>query len=254
MDKAEAQKSATIQAEYQVRETKISWDAAIKAEEVAKEATTKDIAATNWDEERIKLDAQREEVRNNLLQANIKKTDIENQEATKELGVKTNELKVAYEDMAGTYYENGTIKTDSKTDFEFDPIKIESNDPALPDPVVFETNEDQQLYKYSDYVKSTLPNHYYYTLPMINWINSNISTVKSWSTTTDGKAYTAELIRDLQQQLGNTTQTVDTWKAAWSNLVAIYLNSDASDYISGMDGYDAVKEKVESTIMLLNCI
>lgn len=244
LDKAEAQKSATIQAEYQVRETKISWDAAIKAEEVAKEATTKDIAATNWDEERIKLDAQREEVRNNLLQANIKKTDIENQEATKELGAKTNELKVAYEDMAGTYYENGTVKTESKTNFEFDPIKIESNDPALPDPVSFETNEDQQLYKYSDYVKSTLPN-YYYTLPMINWINSHISTVKSWSTTTDGKAYTAELIRDLQQQLGNTTQTVDTWKTGWSNLVAIYLNSDASDYISGMDGYDAVKEKVE---------
>ena len=245
LDKAEAQKSATIQAEYQVRETKISWDAAIKAEEVAKEATTKDIAATNWDEERIKLDAQREEVRNNLLQANIKKTDIENQEATKELGAKTNELKVAYEDMAGTYYENGTVKTDSKTDFEFDPIKIESNDPALPDPVSFETNEDQQLYKYSDYVKTTMPDYYYYTLPMISWINEKISIVKSWSTTTDGKAYTAELIRDLQQDLGYATNTVDTWKAAWSNLVAIYLNSDASDYISGVDGYDAVKEKVE---------
>lgn len=247
LDKAEAKKSATIQAEYQVKETKISWDAAIKAEEVAKEATTKDIAATNWDEERIKLDAQREEVRNNLLQANIKKTDIENQEATKELGVKTNELKVAYEDMAGTYYESGAIKTESKTEFEFDPIKIESNDPALPDPVLFETNENQQLYKYTDYVKTTLPNIYYnYTLPMISWINTQTNLVKSWSVDDQGRTYTAELIRDLQQQLKRETQTADDYKKMWSNLVAIYLNSDVFDNISGMDGFDAVQEKVDA--------
>ena len=239
LDKTKAQESLFVEAKYQVQETLASWEAKQKAETVAEEATKKEITATKWDEERIKLEAQKEAADKKWSQANTKKVDLANQDATKKLAAKTNELKATYEAMAGVWNEeNQRWDKESTEEFEFDPIKIQSNNPVLPqNPYVYAPYESLLKYKHSAYLDAVRNDG---KLPIIYNLNNEIEMVKSWGVDENGKAYTAQSILDYQQQLAQLTADSKMHREKWNNAVAVYLNSDK---IKEMDGYTALEEK-----------
>ena len=242
LDAAQSNELAKRQLARNVELAQREYDAAEKAYNVAKEAAEADFSSIEaLEKEKADLDAQLEEIEKQLADLETEKTKL--QTSTVAEAQKVEELKEAYEAIAGVWNEDGTLATPATKEYTLPEIKIQNrNIMGLPD-YINDWGIAEDKFTYSDYLLA-LAEEKADNFKQKKTLNNYIKDVNSWTRTANDDAWTNNDILENQEDLAEINATIEEDKAKWQKAVNAFQGKVEID-ATQMPGYENVKEAID---------
>lgn len=243
LDAAQSDELAKRQLARNVELKQREYDAAVEAYNVAKAAAEADFSSIEaLEAQKKELDNQLEGIEKQLADLKIERTKLETSTVTE--AQKVEELKEAYEAIAGVWNEDGTLATPATKEYTLPEIKIQNrNIMGLPTSING-WGIDETTFKYSDYLQA-LANETSESFSQKSTLNYYIKEVNSWTRTPNDDAWTNNAILTYENALENLNTAIEPIKANWLQAVEAFqgkLEMDATQ----MPGYEEVKEAVDA--------
>ena len=242
LDAAQSDELAKRQLARNVELKQREYDAAVEAYNVAKAAAEADFSSIEaLEAQKKELDNQLEGIEKQLADLEIERTKLETSTVTE--AQKVEELKEAYEAIAGVWNEDGTLATPATKEYTLPEIKIQNrNIMGLPT-YINDWGISKAEFKYSEYLLA-LSDGTADNFKQKETLNEYLKDVNSWTRTANGDAWTNNEILEMTPYLTNLNEQIEEKKAIWKQAVEAYqgkLETDATQ----MPGYDKVKEAVD---------
>lgn len=242
LDAAQSDELAKRQLARNVELKQREYDAAVEAYNVAKAAAEADFSSIEaLEAQKKELDNQLEGIEKQLADLEIERTKLETSTVTE--AQKVEELKEAYEAIAGVWDENGNLVTSATKEYTLPEIKIQNrNIMGLPT-YINDWGISKAEFKYSEYLLA-LSDGTADNFKQKETLNEYLKDVNSWTRTANGDAWTNNEILEMTPYLTNLNEQIKEKKAIWKQAVEAYqgkLETDATQ----MPGYDKVKEAVD---------
>ena len=243
LDAAQSDELAKRQLARNVELKQREYDAAVEAYNVAKAAAEADFSSIEaLEAQKKELDNQLEGIEKQLADLEIERTKLETSTVTE--AQKVEELKEAYEAIAGVWNEDGTLATPATKEYTLPEIKIQNrNIMGLPTSING-WGIDETTFKYSDYLQA-LADETSESFSQKSTLNNYIKEVNSWTRTPNDDAWTNNAILIYENALENLNTAIEPIKANWLQAVEAFqgkLEMDATQ----MPGYEEVKEAVDA--------
>ena len=243
LDAAQSDELAKRQLARNVELKQREYDAAVEAYNVAKAAAEADFSSIEaLEAQKKELDNQLEGIEKQLADLEIERTKLETSTVTE--AQKVEELKEAYEAIAGVWDENGNLVTSATKEYTLPEIKIQNrNIMGLPT-YINGWGIDETTFKYSDYLQA-LANETSESFSQKSTLNYYIKEVNSWTRTPNDDAWTNNNILIYENALENLNTDIESIKANWQQAVEAFqgkLEMDATQ----MPGYEEVATAVEA--------
>ena len=243
LDAAQSDELAKRQLARNVELKQREYDAAVEAYNVAKAAAEADFSSIEaLEAQKKELDNQLEGIEKQLADLEIERTKLETSTVTE--AQKVEELKEAYEAIAGVWDENGNLVTSATKEYTLPEIKIQNrNIMGLPTYINY-WGIAETTFKYSDYLQA-LANETSESFSQKSTLNYYIKEVNSWTRTPNDDAWTNNYILIYENALENLNTDIESIKANWQQAVEAFqgkLEMDATQ----MPGYEEVKEAVDA--------
>lgn len=243
LDAAQSDELAKRQLARNVELKQREYDAAVEAYNVAKAAAEADFSSIEaLEAQKKELDNQLEGIEKQLADLEIERTKLETSTVTE--AQKVEELKEAYEAIAGVWNEDGTLATPATKEYTLPEIKIQNrNIMGLPTSING-WGIDETTFKYSDYLQA-LADETSESFSQKSTLNNYIKEVNSWTRTPNDDAWTNNAILIYENALENLNTDIESIKANWLQAVEAFqgkLEMDATQ----MPGYEEVKEAVDA--------
>lgn len=243
LDAAQSDELAKRQLARNVELKQREYDAAVEAYNVAKAAAEADFSSIEaLEAQKKELDNQLEGIEKQLADLKIERTKLETSTVTE--AQKVEELKEAYEAIAGVWNEDGTLATPATKEYTLPEIKIQNrNIMGLPTYINY-WGIAETTFKYSDYLQA-LANETSESFSQKSTLNYYIKEVNSWTRTPNDDAWTNNAILTYENDLKNLNTAIEPIKANWLQAVEAFqgkLEMDATQ----MPGYEEVKEAVDA--------
>ena len=243
LDAAQSDELAKRQLARNVELKQREYDAAVEAYNVAKAAAEADFSSIEaLEAQKKELDNQLEGIEKQLADLEIERTKLETSTVTE--AQKVEELKEAYEAIAGVWDENGNLVTSATKEYTLPEIKIQNrNIMGLPTSIN-DWGIAETTFKYSDYLQA-LANETSESFSQKSTLNYYIKEVNSWTRTPNDDAWTNNAILTYENDLEYLNTAIETTKANWQQAVEAFqgkLEMDATQ----MPGYEEVKEAVDA--------
>lgn len=242
LDAAQSDELAKRQLARNVELKQREYDAAVEAYNVAKAAAEADFSSIEaLEAQKKELDNQLEGIEKQLADLEIERTKLETSTVTE--AQKVEELKEAYEAIAGVWNEDGTLATPATKEYTLPEIKIQNrNILGLPDYINgWGIAEDK--FTYSDYLLA-LDEEKADNFKQKERLNYYIKEVNSWTRTANGDAWTNNEILENQEDLAEINATIEEDKAKWQKAVNAFQGKVEID-ATQMPGYENVKEAID---------
>ena len=243
LDAAQSDELAKRQLARNVELKQREYDAAVEAYNVAKAAAEADFSSIEaLEAQKKELDNQLEGIEKQLADLEIERTKLETSTVTE--AQKVEELKEAYEAIAGVWDENGNLVTSATKEYTLPEIKIQNrNIMGLPT-YINDWGISKAEFKYSEYLLA-LSDGTADNFKQKETLNEYLKDVNSWTRTANGDAWTNNEILEMTPYLTNLNEQIEEKKAIWKQAVEAYqgkLETDATQ----MPGYEEVKEAVDA--------
>lgn len=243
LDAAQSDELAKRQLARNVELKQREYDAAVEAYNVAKAAAEADFSSIEaLEAQKKELDNQLEGIEKQLADLKIERTKLETSTVTE--AQKVEELKEAYEAIAGVWNEDGTLATPATKEYTLPEIKIQNrNIMGLPTYINY-WGIAETTFKYSDYLQA-LANETSESFSQKSTLNYYIKEVNSWTRTPNDDAWTNNAILTYENDLEYLNTAIETTKANWQQAVEAFqgkLEMDATQ----MPGYEEVATAVEA--------
>ena len=243
LDAAQSDELAKRQLARNVELKQREYDAAVEAYNVAKAAAEADFSSIEaLEAQKKELDNQLEGIEKQLADLEIERTKLETSTVTE--AQKVEELKEAYEAIAGVWDENGNLVTSATKEYTLPEIKIQNrNIMGLPTDINY-WGIAETTFKYSDYLQA-LADETSESFSQKSTLNYYIKEVNSWTRTPNDDAWTNNNILTYENALENLNTDIESIKANWQQAVEAFqgkLEMDATQ----MPGYEEVKEAVDA--------
>ena len=243
LDAAQSDELAKRQLARNVELKQREYDAAVEAYNVAKAAAEADFSSIEaLEAQKKELDNQLEGIEKQLADLEIERTKLETSTVTE--AQKVEELKEAYEAIAGVWDENGNLVTSATKEYTLPEIKIQNrNIMGLPDYINY-WGIAETTFKYSDYLQA-LADETSESFSQKSILNYYIKEVNSWTRTPNDDAWTNNNILIYENDLEDLNTDIESIKANWQQAVEAFqgkLEMDATQ----MPGYEEVATAVEA--------
>lgn len=242
LDAAQSDELAKRQLARNVELKQREYDAAVEAYNVAKAAAEADFSSIEaLEAQKKELDNQLEGIEKQLADLEIERTKLETSTVTE--AQKVEELKEAYEAIAGVWDENGNLVTSATKEYTLPEIKIQNrNIMGLPTYINY-WGIVEDKFTYSDYLLA-LAEEKADNFKQKERLNYYIKEVNSWTRTANGDAWTNNEILENQEDLAEINATIEEDKAKWQKAVNAFQGKVEID-ATQMPGYENVKEAID---------
>lgn len=245
LDAAQSNALAQRRLARKVEQATAAYEAADAAYQLAVEAAAKDFSSIEALETRkAELDAQLQSLEKQLADLNVARTELETSTLTEAQNVE--ELKAAYEAIAGVWDEDGNLTADATKEYTMPEIKLNFNVPGLPSYYYGYDNWTvaEQKFLYSAYLQA-IDNETADNFGQKGILNNYLKEVNSWTRTPNDDAWAKESILQYQTYLKELTSQIDELKAKWLDAVENYQGKLDVD-VTQLDGYADLKDAIDA--------